>query len=98
MTKRDLVLKIASKTGLLQKDVTTIVQMTLDGIADDLAAGNTSEFRNFGVFEIATSKSRVGRNPNKPEIDVVIPARSVVKFRTGKELKQRLELLDPKDQ
>jgi DNA-binding protein HU-beta/integration host factor subunit alpha len=95
MTKRDLVVKIAKETGLIQKDVTAIVQMVLDGIADEIIAGNTVELRNFGVFRVVTCKSRKGRNPNRPEKEIIIPDRAVVKFRTGKELKKRLGQLNP---
>jgi len=95
MTKRDLVVKIAGETGLIQSDVATVVQMTLDYMADELSAGNNIELRNFGVFEVKVRKSRKGRNPNKPENEVVIPERVVVKFRAGKELKERVEKLDP---
>ena len=91
MTKRDLVVKIASETNLTQSDVATVVQKTLDYMADELAAGRNIELRNFGVFEIKIRKSRKGRNPNKPENEVVIPQRVVVKFRAGKELKERVE-------
>lgn len=94
MTKRDLVVKIAKKTGLIQQEVAAIIQMTLDGIADEVAAGKTVELRNFGVFKVATCKSRKGRNPRQPGNEVIIPARAVVKFRAGKELKKRVEKLD----
>jgi len=47
MTKRNLVVKIAKESGIIQKDVTKIVQMTFDGIADEITAGNTVELRNF---------------------------------------------------
>ena len=46
------------------------------------------EFRDFGVFEVVTRKSRIGRNPNKPEDTVEIPTRRVVKFKPSKKLKQ----------
>ena len=95
MTKRDLVVKIAKETGFIQNDVAVVVQKTLDSIAADLIEGNTIELRNFGVFEIKVRKSRKGRNPNKPENEVVIPKRAVVKFRAGKELKEAVEKLDP---
>ena len=95
MTKRDLVVKIASETGLIQSDVAAVVQKTLDYMANELAEGNNIELRNFGVFEVKVRKSRKGRNPNKPENEVVIPERVVVKFRAGKELKERVESLDP---
>ncbi len=42
-------------------------------------------------------KSRIGRNPNKPETDVVIPKRAVIKFKAGKELKAQLAELDVED-
>ena len=41
-------------------------------------------------------KSRKGRNPNKPQDEVIIPERAVVKFRAGKELKEQVEKLDTK--
>jgi len=90
MTKRDLVVRIASETGLIQADVAVIVQKTLDYIFDELAEGRTVELRNFGVFEVKERKGRTGRNPHKPEITVPIPDRMVVKFRAGKELKERV--------
>ena len=93
MTKRDLVVKIAADTNLIQSDVAAVVQKTLDYIADELVEGRNIELRNFGVFEIKVRKSRKGRNPNKPEIDVTIPERAVVKFRAGKELKERISKL-----
>ncbi|HQU08791.1 MAG TPA: HU family DNA-binding protein, partial [Opitutales bacterium] len=75
LTKRDIVLEIYEKTGFAQKEVRDTVQMTLDVIARALAEGRNVELRNFGVFEVQVRKARVGRNPNKPEKDVVIPRR-----------------------
>lgn len=97
MTKRDLVVKIAKETNIIQSDVAEIVQITLDSIAEELKAGNDIELRNFGVFEIKVRKSRKGRNPNKPKDEVVIPERTVVKFRAGKELKEAVEKLNAAD-
>ena len=68
--------------------------MTLDVIAKAISEGRNVELRNFGVFQIQKRKSRIGRNPNKPEKDVVIPSRAVIKFKAGKELKALLEALD----
>lgn len=94
LTKRDIVLQIFNKTDYPQKIVRDTVQYTLDAIADALKDGRNVELRNFGVFEVQVRKSRVGRNPNKPEKDVIIPTRAVVKFKAGKELKQHLKDLD----
>lgn len=95
LTKREIVLKIYQKTGLAQKDIRDVVQMTMDSIAEALVDGNNVELRNFGVFEVQVRKSRIGRNPNKPETDVVIPKRAVVKFKAGKVLKSRMKGLNP---
>jgi len=94
LTKRDIVLDIYEKTGFPQKEVRETVQLTLDAIASALAQGRNVELRNFGVFEVQVRKSRIGRNPNKPEHDVVIPTRAVIKFKAGKELKAELKSLD----
>ena len=87
MTKRDLVMRIAKETGLIQQDVFAVLQKTLDYIVESLAKGENVEFRNFGVFEVCIRKSRVGRNPNKPTHVVTIPTRKVVKFKMGRIMK-----------
>lgn len=94
MTKRDIILGISRETGIIQNDVTMVVQKTLDYISRTLARGENIELRNFGVFEIKIRKSRVGRNPNRPQDEVVIPERAIVKFRAGKELRDDVEKLD----
>lgn len=94
LTKRDIVLEIYEKTNFPQKEVRETVQMTLDVIAKALAEGRNVELRNFGVFEVQVRKSRIGRNPNKPETDVIIPTRAVIKFKAGKELKAHLQDID----
>jgi nucleoid DNA-binding protein len=94
LSKRDIVLDIYDKTDFPQKEVRETVQLTLDAIANALSEGRNVELRNFGVFEVQIRKSRIGRNPNKPETDVVIPKRAVIKFKVGKELKIQLGHLD----
>lgn len=94
LTKRDIVLDIYDKTDFPQKEVRETVQLTLDAIAKALSEGHNVELRNFGVFEVQIRKSRIGRNPNKPETDVVIPKRAVIKFKAGKELKANLKDMD----
>tara|TARA_B100000212_G_scaffold341156_3_gene323551 strand:+ start:557 stop:868 length:312 start_codon:yes stop_codon:yes gene_type:complete len=95
LTKRDIVLKIFEKSkDIPQSKIQEAVQMTLDIVQDALVEGRNVELRNFGVFEIQKRKARVGRNPNRPETDVVIPTRAVVKFKAGKILKARIKDID----
>ena len=106
MTKRDIVVRIGQELEeedpesldqrVNQEMVLKIVQKTLDIISDVLAKGDTIELRNFGVFEVKLRKARIGRNPNAPENDVPIPPRAVVKFKPGKEMRERVLNLTPK--
>ena len=59
MTKRDLVIRISNDTNLIQQDVLTVVQKTLDYVTEALIKGETVELRNFGVFEVKLRKPRV---------------------------------------
>jgi nucleoid DNA-binding protein len=96
LTKRDLVMRISEETGLIQSQVFEVVQKTLNQITESLAKGDKVELRNFGVFEVKTRKAKIGRNPNRPETDVPIPARSMVKFKAGKEMGAEVLKLTPK--
>lgn len=96
MTKRDIVIRVSEETKFPQQDVMKVVQGTFDAIAAAVAQGKTIELRNFGVFEVKVRKARVGRNPNAPETDVPIPARAVVKFKPGKEMREAVIKLSPK--
>jgi len=96
LTKRDLVMRISEETGLNQAQVFEVVQKTLNYITESLAKGDKVELRNFGVFDVKIRKARIGRNPKQPETDVPIPARSMVKFKAGKEMKAEVLKLSPK--
>ena len=97
MTKRDLVMRISNETSLVQQDVLNVIQKTLDYISEAVTKGQKVELRNFGVFEVKIRKARIGRNPNAPETDVPIPARAVVKFKPGKEMREAVLNLTPGD-
>ena len=96
LTKRDIVVRISEETSLIQTQVFDVVQKTLDMIAESLSKNDKVELRNFGVFDVKIRKARVGRNPNKPETDVPIPARAMVKFKAGKEMRAEVLKLTPK--
>ena len=90
LTKRDLVISIAEKTGLIQQEVFSVIQHTLDFITEALATGRGVGLRDFGVFKTRLTKQRVGRNPKKPDQQVVIPPRAIVKFKSGKIMTERV--------
>ena len=87
MTRKDLAAKIAEKTGQRQNDVKVVVDKVLEEISQSLSRGERVELRDFGVFKVKERKSRMGRNPKTGEA-VPVPARKVVHFKVGKELKE----------
>ena len=91
MTKRDLVMRISNDLDMGQQQVLAVVQKSLDVILEAVCRGEKVELRNFGVFETRQRKARVGRNPLQPGLEVVIPARSVVRFKPGKEMRAQIE-------
>jgi nucleoid DNA-binding protein len=93
MTKRDLAIRIANETGVAQVAVKEVIQKTLDYIIESLGKSDKVELRNFGVFMVKHRDARVGRNPNKPEQEVKIPAKNVPYFKPGKEMKKVVESL-----
>lgn len=87
MTKRELVIRVANKLGMTQNDVAKIVEGTFETISHKLADGKRWELRDFGVFEVKTRASRIGRNPRTGD-QVPVPERRVVTFRPGKRMKE----------
>ena len=95
VTKRDLAnrvrLALRPEVKMHQAQVADVITHTLNAIREALVNGDTVELRNFGVFKIEIRKERIGRNPKDPSVDIRIPARKVVKFRSGKEMKNQLD-------
>ncbi len=95
ITKRHLVKEISNKTGLTQWQTHEVLQEAFDLITFELAKANTVVVRNFGTFEVAEAKAKVGRNPKSPSVAVPIPARAIVKFKAGKEMKEKVARVLP---
>ncbi|MEZ5326324.1 MAG: HU family DNA-binding protein [Verrucomicrobiales bacterium] len=95
ITKRDLVVRISNDSGKTQQEVFDIVQKFLDTVTTCLANNDEVVLRNFGAFQVKETKAKVGRNPNDPKVDVKIPPRAVVKFKPGKEMKEKVATLLP---
>jgi integration host factor subunit beta len=92
MIKSELVLKLAEQNPhLYQRDVENIVNAILDTIADALARGDRVELRGFGAFSVKKRDARTGRNP-RTGASVSISEKVVPVFKTGKEMRQRLNL------
>ena len=90
MTKKEIVRKIAEKSGLTQIQTKDIVQSTLDAIVDSIVEAGRIELRNFGVFEVRERAPRKARNPRTGET-VFVPAKKVVIFKPGRLMEDRLK-------
>src|SRR5690606_2461403 len=63
VTKKELVHRIAGKTGFTKVVAKDVIQSFLDAIISELAEGNRLEFREFGVFETKERAARRAQNP-----------------------------------
>ena len=92
MIKSELVQKIAEKNPhLYHRDIERIVNTVLDEIINALKEGDRVELRGFGAFSAKARNARMGRNPRTGE-SVEVVAKRVPFFKTGKELRERLNL------
>lgn len=90
MIKSELVLRVAEHNPhLYHRDVENIVNAVLDTITDALARGDRVELRGFGAFSVKRREARTGRNP-RTGATVDVAEKAVPVFKTGKEMRQRL--------
>ncbi|HJO27117.1 MAG TPA: HU family DNA-binding protein [Planctomycetota bacterium] len=90
VTKKQLVNRLAEKTGQTKVVVKEVVQSFLDEIIDELSQGNRLEFREFGVFEVRARAARRAQNPRTLE-KVEVPEKRVVRFKVGRRMRERIE-------
>jgi integration host factor subunit beta len=90
MTKSELIQRLAERNPhLYMRDVERIVDTIFDEITAALAKGDRVELRGFGAFSVKKREARTGRNPRTGE-SVTVQAKSLPFFKTGKELRERL--------
>ncbi|RWL50127.1 MAG: integration host factor subunit beta [Mesorhizobium sp.] len=90
MIKSELVQTISRRNPhLFLRDVENIVGAIFEEIANALADGNRVELRGFGAFSVKNRPARSGRNPRTGE-NVQVEEKWVPFFKTGKELRERL--------
>jgi integration host factor subunit beta len=90
MIKSELIQQISQKNPhLYQRDVERIINTVFDKIVEALGNGDRVELRGFGAFSVKERQSREGRNP-RTGAAVQVEAKRVPFFKTGKELRERL--------
>lgn len=95
MIKSELIAQLAERNPhLYQRDIERIVSTIFDEISAALARGDRVELRGFGAFSVKHRPARIGRNPRTGE-PVAVASKSVPFFKTGKELRDRLNREGP---
>ena len=90
MTKSELIAHLSeANPHLYQRDIERIVTTIFDEIATALARGDRVELRGFGAFSVKRREARQGRNPRTGE-QVAVTEKAVPFFKTGKQLRDRL--------
>ena len=92
MIKSELIQKIAAANPhLYHRDIERIINIIFDEIVEALARGDRVELRGFGAFTVKHRPPRQGRNP-RTGAAVSVDEKFVPFFKTGKELRERLNV------
>lgn len=92
MIRSELTSLLADKhPQLTASDVELAVKTIMDSLANRLAQGGRVELRGFGSFSVRTRPARLGRNPRTGE-EVKVPEKSVLNFKPGTELRERVNV------
>jgi len=94
MNKTELAAKVAQATQESNTKAAASVNAVFESITAALAAGEEVGITGFGRFQVAERAARVGRDP-RSGAKVDIPAKRVVKFKPGQDLKSRLQPAEP---
>jgi len=87
MKKSEFVDIVAEKSSLTKKDAKIAVDSVLETITETLTKGDSVNFIGFGTFSTTIRAARETKVPGTEKI-VQIPETRVVKFKTGKQLKE----------
>lgn len=86
MNKQELLTEIASNTGLTLEKSKMALDATIKAITMALKNGDKVSLVGFGSFSVKEKSERLGVNPATME-KITIPAKKVVVFKAGSELK-----------
>ncbi len=87
MNKADLVKEISQRASVNQATAQKALEAMLETFKETLKNGEKIQLIGFGSFEVAQRAERRGVNPQNGK-PIQIPAKKVVKFKAGKDLKE----------
>lgn len=89
MTKKDLVDRIASETGLKKVEVEKVLTSFQGAVVDTLKVDDSIALLGFGTFSVSNRSSRQSINPATKEM-MTVPACKVGKFKFSKNVNSQL--------
>lgn len=89
MNKAELIDAVADGSGLSKADAGRAVDAFVKSVTKALKKGQTVSLVGFGTFAVRKRAARTGRNPRTGE-HVSVEKKSVPFFKTGKEMRERL--------
>src|SRR5215212_6681467 len=90
VNKSGLITEVAKRTGASKADVSRFLEATMGTIRENVAKGNRVALSGFGTFERKHRNKRVARNPRKPDVPIVVPARDIPSFNPGNEFRDAI--------
>ena len=90
MVKSELIEKLSEKAGITLFKAEEVIDIFFDSINNALAKGGRVEIRGFGAFSVKKYESYTGRNPKTGD-EVRVPPKKLPVWRTGTELRQRVD-------
>jgi len=90
MNKAELVDAIAKETRLTKAASKNMLEAFIKATREALQTGDRVALVGFGSFAIVERSARTGRNPRDGK-EIKIPAKKVVKFTPGAELKNKVQ-------
>jgi len=87
MNKSDLIESMAANAGISKAAAGKALDAMMKSITGELMTGGRVSLVGFGSFSVSARAARDGRNP-QTGATIKIPARKVVKFKAGSELKE----------
>jgi len=89
MNTLELISALQTEAKISKPEAAKVVQVLFDSMADAMARGERVEIRGLCSFFVKNYKSYAGRNPKTGE-KVVIKPKKLPFFKSGKELKNRV--------
>jgi len=90
MNKLELISALKNEADISKSEAAKVVQIFFEYMANAMARGERVEIRGLCSFYVKNYKSYVGRNPKTGE-KVVIQPKKLPFFKSGKELKERVD-------